>query len=287
MSFPLNTALVALRESLEAFLLIGILSGLVVKLGHPKARLPILWGGLAGAAVSIVFGVLANGVASELYDANAGLFEGLASLLAVAILTYMVVWMYRHTRDMMGSLSVKAKAALGAGRPAMLFGLAFVAVVREGIEVVLFIAKNLPTDGALSTSLAVVAGVAASGLVALLLFTGVLKLSVQGFFAVTGAILVVVGAGLLVTVVHNLSEPAPEGPGWLPASPVLFDLSGKLPTECEDGQPAGAACTTGGLLHAAFGYQATTRWAEAGAWAAYLAAFAVGYGRSRRGKSSA
>ncbi len=282
MSF-LDTALISLRESLEAFLLVGILSGIVVKLGQPKARNPILLGALAGVLVSVLLGILANGIAAQLYEQNAALFEGLASLLAAGILTYMVVWMYRHTRGMMGSLHAKAKEALGAGKPAILFGLSFIAVVREGVEVVLFIARNLPNDGVAWTSLAVFVGVAVSAVVAFLLFAGVVKLSVQGFFAVTGAILVVVGAGLMITVVHELSEPKDEGgPGWFPETPHAFDISATLPTECEEGANATAVCTTGGILHATFGYRADLRWAELAAWGSYIGAFAAGYGISRK-----
>lgn len=274
----LDTALVALRESLEAFLLVGILSGIVVKLGHPKARATILWGALAGFAVAVLLGILANGVAAQLYEANAAIFEGLASLLAVVILTYMIIWMYRHTRDLMGTLHTKAKEALGAGRPMLLFGLAFVAVVREGIETVLFVAGKLPQDGATATSLAVLVGIAISAILAFILFGRIVKLSIQGFFTVTGAVLVVVGGGLLITVVHELSEPADEGgPAWFPETPVVHDISGVLPTECADGEPTTANCVSGGLLHAAFGYRADLRWAELVVWATYLGAFVTGY----------
>jgi high-affinity iron transporter len=278
-----DTALVALRESLEAFLLVGILSGIVVKLGHPTARKPILWGAFLGAVAAVVLGLLAQGIAAKLYDKNAAIFEGLASLVAVAILSYMVVWMYRHTRALMGTLHDRAKGAIEGERPGILFTLAFVAVLREGIETVLFIAGKFPVDGGAATSLAVLVGVAASAVVAWLLFSRVVKLSIQGFFTVTGAILVVVGAGLMVTVVHELSEPKAEGgPGWLPETPVAFDASKTLPTECEDGQPTTTACTTGGILHAAFGYQAAPHVAELVAWGGYIAAFAVGYALSRR-----
>jgi len=284
-----QTGLVALRESLEAFLLVGILSGLVVKLGHPKARAHVLWGAAAGAGVAVVLGLLAQGIAARLYEANADLFEGLASLLAVAILTYMVVWMYRHTREMMGGLHHRAKEALGAGRPAVLFGLAFVAVLREGLETVLFVAGQLAESPGGAT-VGVLVGVAVSALLAFLLFAGVVQLSVQRFFAVTGALLVVVGAGMLVTVVHDLSEPAADGgPGWLPETHRLFDASGTLPTECEDGAPTTAACVTGGLLHVLVGWRADLRLGELLAWAAYVAAFAIGaiVARGRRASTPA
>lgn len=270
----LDSSLVALRESLEAFLLVGILSGIVVKLGAPKARAPILWGALAGLAASLLLGILANGVAHELYEDNEPLFEGLAALVACAVLVYMVLWMWRHTRGLMGTLHAKAKAAVAGDRPGLLFTLAFVAVLREGIETVLFVAGRLPEDGAGATLLAILVGIAASAVLAFLLFAGVLRLSLPKLFAATGAVLVVVGAGLLATAVHELSEPADEGgPGWFPESPVAWDLSATLPHEC-DGD-ATAACVAGGLLHAAVGYRAAPRWAEVGAWSALLTGFAV------------
>lgn len=272
----LQTGIVALRESLEAFLLVGILSGLVVKLGFPAARRQVLLGALAGVVVSVVLGLLAQGVAARLYEANAGLFEGLASLLAAAILTYMIVWMYKHTRDMMGSLHIRAKAALGAGRPLVLFGLSFVAVVREGIETVLFVSGKLAEAPAAAT-IGVAIGVAASALLAFLLFAGVVKLSVQRFFAVTGAILVFVAAGMLITTVHALSEPKSDGgPGWFPESPRLMDAHATLPTECEDGEPTTTSCVMGGLLHALVGWRDDLRLAEVLVWAIYVAAFAMG-----------
>jgi high-affinity iron transporter len=281
----LQTGLVALRESLEAFLLVGILSGVVVKLGFPQARKQVLWGAVAGAVVAVLLGFLAQGVAQRLYEANAVLFEGLASLLAVCILTYMIVWMYRHTRDLMGTLHTRAKAALGAGRPAVLFGLSFVAVVREGLETVLFVAGKL-AESPTGAGVGVVVGVGLSALLAYLLFSGVLKLSVQGFFTVTGAILVLVAAGMLVTTVHDLSEPkADGGPGWVPQSAQAIHAHDVLPTECEDGAPTTAACVTGGLLHVLVGWRDDLRVAELAAWALYVAAFALGYGLVRRRKT--
>src|SRR5688572_7011476 len=124
----LDTSLVAMRESLEALLILGILLGVATKLGQPQARRPMLWGALAGLALSILLGVLASSVAKQLYERNAEAFEGFASLLAVAILTYMIVWMYRHTQGMIGALTSKTRDALSVGRPGVLFGLSFVAV---------------------------------------------------------------------------------------------------------------------------------------------------------------
>lgn len=280
----LQTGLVALRESLEAFLLVGILAGLVVKLGFPQARRHVLWGAGAGVALSVLLGLVADRVAERLYEANADLFEGLASLLAVLILTYMIAWMYKHTQGMVGDLHGKAKDALGAGRPMVLFGLAFVAVLREGLETVLFISGKL-AESPLGATLGVVVGVGLSAALAFLLFARVIQLSVQGFFAVTGAILVVVAAGMLITAVHDLSTPkADGGPGWFPETRQLIDAHGRLPTECEDSEPTTGACVTGGMLHALLGWRDDLRLAEVVAWLAYIAAFLAGRLARRRTK---
>jgi high-affinity iron transporter len=172
---PLDAFLVVLRESLEAFLIIGILTGIVVKLGHPQARIPIYLGALAGVALSIVLGLVIHATAQDLFERHEEAFEGVAALVAVGILTYMIVWMYRHTITLVAALRDRAKAALASGKHAVLFGLAFVAVAREGIETVLFLATQVGSITAGGLVGATLAGVATSALLAALLFTGVIR----------------------------------------------------------------------------------------------------------------
>ncbi|MES2155966.1 MAG: FTR1 family protein [bacterium] len=272
----IDTGLVALRESLEGLLILGILLGIATKTGQPGARRPILWGALAGLLISGLAGWLAQGVSKEMYDRNEALFEGLAALVAVLILTYMVVWMYRHTQGMMGALHRRTKEALAGGRGGILFGLGLIAILREGVETVLFVAARSQTDGAATTALALMAGIAASAFVAFLVFSGFLKMSIERFMAATGLVLVVIAAGVTVTAVHELSEPKEEGgPAWFPESPVAWDLSANVPTECEAGAPATTACTTGGVLHAVLGYRADPRWAEVATYLLYLGVMAT------------
>jgi high-affinity iron transporter len=251
----LDISLVALRESLEALLILGILLGVATKLGQPQARRPMLWGALAGLGVSIVAGILAGGVASRLYERNAEAFEGFASLLAVAILTYMIVWMYRHTQGMMGLLTSKTRDALSLGKPGVLFGLAFVAVVREGIETVLFTATKFEPNGTLPTLVALAAGIAVSACIAFLVFAGFLRLSIERFMLGTGLLLVLIGGGLLAYGAHELTEA-----GYLPETPRAYNLGSVLPSHG----------ILGSLLSGLLVYRPHPSWLEVALWAAYI-----------------
>ncbi len=262
-----DTALVAVRESLEAFLILGILLGIAVKTGSPEARRPLLWGALAAFVLSILLGIVAQGVAKELYASNDALFEGFASLLAVAVLTYMIVWMYRHTQGMMGVLHTKTKQALQDGRSWALAGIAFLAVLREGIETVVFTAGKFPTDGVGVTLFALLAGILVSAVIAFLVFAGFLKLSIEKFMAATGLVLVVIAAGLFAYGVHELGD----AKVFTDPTDKAYDFSAWLPHK------GGADSTintlgdaVGAFLHGLIVYRPSPTWLEVGAYLAYL-----------------
>jgi high-affinity iron transporter len=258
--------LVTLRESLEAFLILSILTGLVVKLGHRDARRPILWGAALALAASILIGVVVYHTVYDLYSrAQIGEYvEGAASVLAVGILTYMVIWMYRHTLGLVDDLRKRTHAALDAGRPGVLFALAFVAVLREGIETVLIVAGQAPTTSALDVSAAVLLGIAASGILAWLLFAGIIRLNLQRFFAASGILLIFFAAGLLSTAIHEFAEV-----GLLPTGPTAWD------TEALLDQQSGIGST----VKAVFGYREKPSVLEAAAYAVYLLGLGAWYVR--------
>ncbi|HLF16885.1 MAG TPA: FTR1 family protein [Candidatus Thermoplasmatota archaeon] len=265
-----GVAIVALRESLEALLVVGILVGIVTKLGHPEARRPIWLGGLAGAALSVAVGVATYRAAGGLSERFGASFEAAASLVAVAILTYMVVWMYRHTMQAMGTLHDKAKDAVLSNRSAVLWGLAFVVVLREGLETVLFIAAQAAQTTPTEVLLGLAIGVAVSVALAVLLFRGVVRLSLQGFFAITGLILILVGGGLLGYAAHEAEEA-----GWAPETPQAWDWSSTLPHKC--GDEVTANCVVGGFLYGLIGYRSTPAVLDLAVWALYVGAMAAWY----------
>ncbi len=261
-----DTTLVAVRESLEAFLIISIFAGLVVKLGHAPARKWLLWGALAAFAASVVAGaILIQTIGHEIPQEK--IFEGVAALLAVGILTYMIVWMYRHTLDLIGQFREKAKAALEAGKPAVLFSIAFVAVGREGLETVLLFATRASSETALDLALAALIGIGASAIVAFLLFTGIVRLNLKGFFAVSGLLLIFFAAGLAMYGVHELTEEAKEDNPDSPFFQTAWDSRSLLDQ----------SSTPGSIAKAVLGYRSQPTVIEAAVYFAYLGGMGAWY----------
>jgi high-affinity iron transporter len=140
--------------------------------------------------------------------------EGLASvisMLAVGAVTFMIVWMKRHARSIAGDLRASASTALAAGTTAALVGMAFFAVIREGLETVMFLlaAFESASDPA-SAGFGALLGVLAAIAIGVAIYRGGVKLNLTRFFRVTGVVLVFVAAGLVVSALHTAHEA-----GWL------------------------------------------------------------------------
>lgn len=261
-----DTTLIALRESLEAFLILSILAGLVVKLGRPETRRYLYAGAVSALALSLLAGFVIDAALRGFLevDAFAELFEGVASLVAVAILTYMIVWMYRHTLHLASDLHQRSKRALEAGKPAILFALAFVAVAREGLETVLFFATAAHDTSGAELLLSALIGTAISAVLALLLFTGVVRLNLKKFFAVTGLLLVFFAGGLLATSVHEFTEV-----GLVPETGVAWTTKSLL----DQKSPVGS------LVKAVLGYRDSPTYVEAAAYGLYVIGMGAWYAR--------
>lgn len=244
MAFVTEAALIALREGLEALLITGILLGLVVKLGRPDARKHVLLGFGAAVVASLVLGLLVQRYLLEAFESRGGAewFELGAVLVAVVVLTYMVFWMWRHTRGLMAAMRAQVASALTRSALWSIVVLTFASVIREGLEVVLFYGalagRATPFDLAWSG----LVGFLASAALVWLILSGARRFDLQGFFAVTGFLLVFVAAGLLVHGVNAATDL-----GLLDPAPALWDTSGALTDESAPGR----------VLHALVGYTAT------------------------------
>jgi high-affinity iron transporter len=133
------------------------------------------------------------------------LFEGIASLTAVAVLTYMIFWMTEHSKNIRGEIQEKIDVAVSRGELYSIVSLAFVAVFREGLETVLFLTTTFFQD-ATGTIIGVVVGAAIVLVLAVLLMRGTYQLDIKKFFGYTSILLIVFSAGLAGYGVHELIE---------------------------------------------------------------------------------
>jgi len=254
------TFVIALREGIEAILIVSIILAYLHQVHAGERKHLVWWGAGLAVAISVGVGAVIFLIGAEFEGTAEEVFEGLVTLSAVAVLTWMIFWMRRQGSRIKGHLQEKVDAALVAGGGA-LAALAFVAVLREGIETALFLfaaAKGTATEtgGVGAQLLGAVMGLGLAIVLGVLLYRGGIRMDLRTFFRVTGGILVVVAAGLFAFSLHELQEA-----GWLPfLAGTAFDVSGALADD------AGIGAILRGLL----GYNADPTWLEVVGWLGYI-----------------
>ena len=207
----LPTYLLSLREGLEAALIIGIVLGAVSKIRR-NDLVPTVWlGTLSAVIVSILSAVVLTSVGMSLEGKAEEIFEGVTMLIAAGILTWMIFWMGKQARFLKGELEAGvSKAAASTGKSAV-FWLAFMAVVREGIELAIFItaaffAGDQVERSVVQTLAGTILGLGTAALLGWTLFATTVRLDLRRFFQVTGIVLILFAAGLVAHGVHEFNE---------------------------------------------------------------------------------
>ncbi len=264
--FNAAAAVLTFREGLEAALIIAIVLTYLRRTGRTE-RSAQVWAGAGTAALltAVFITVLQVIGASFTYPAQ-GIYEGVTSLLAVAMVTSMTFWMARHGRQIKRELEREVAQSVEGGRAAGaawlpglgLFGVAFLAVGREGIETGLFLAAAAFASTGVATLTGGLAGLALAGVIAWLIYVAGLRLNLGLFFRIAGVLLIFFGAAMLRYAVQEFEEVGLVPPlvervwntgGWLPDS-------------------AGA----GAVLAALLGYTAHPSLAQLLAYAGYFGA---------------
>lgn len=255
--------LITLREGLEAALIVGTILSALRKLGRVNYMRSVWWGVGAAGLASIGIGLIMNALGMAFEGRGEKIFEGLAMLLAAGILTWMILWMQRPSRGqnrgqhIQQELERDVNKAMQVGRPSLLFGLAFVTVVREGIETVLF----LTAAAFSSTSGQILVGGTLGLLVAIglgwLMFAASKRLNLRAFFQVTGFLLVLFAAGLLAHGIHELQEAS--------LLPIIVEHVWDINPILDENS------TVGGLLKALFGYNGNPSLLEVLSYIGYIA----------------
>lgn len=250
---------ITLREGIEAALIISILLAYLNAIDR-RDRHGVVWAGTGLAVgVSLVAGGIVFWTAGQLSETAEEAFEGIASFLAVAVLTWMIFWMAKQARHIKSDLQHRVDLALVSGSQVALPALAFFVVVREGLETVLFLFATTRTASAGPGILSLVGGLlglTTAAVLGYLIYRGGIRLNLRAFFRATGVLLLIIAGGLLANGIHELQEI-----GWLPWEDAkAFDIGGVL---ADSGG-------LGGTLKALFGYNADPSWLELGAWLGYL-----------------
>ena len=205
----LPTFVIALREGVEASLIVGIVAAFLGQQGRRDA-LRWVWVGVAlAAALCLAVGVGLRLLGANLPQAQQEGLEAVIALVAVAMVTYMIVWMRRHARGMRRMLEGEVSQALANGSVLALVGMAFFAVIREGFETAVFLLAVFESStNTAAASTGAVLGVAVAVVLGYLFYKGGLRINLARFFRITGAVLALVAAGLVASALHAAHEAA-------------------------------------------------------------------------------
>jgi high-affinity iron transporter len=266
----LSTFIIALREGLEAALIVGILGAYIVRTDRRHLLKP-LWTGVGVAlAASLALGGLLAFTSAELSSRGEELFAGITSFLAVGLVTWMVFWMKRTARYLRDELHGKVDSALMGG-PISLALVAFFAVVREGLETALFVYSNFKTVGvASSATVGLILGLGLAVFLGYAIYNRSVKLNLSKFFTITGVALIIIAAGVLSYGIHEFQEL-----GYLPGvDSFLWDVTPWIAKESL------LSSILGGLV----GFDTTTSFVQFIGWSIYLLAVLIPY--LSKGKSA-
>lgn len=249
--------LVMLREGVEAAIIVAILLAYLDRIGRRSDWRWVWSGTVAAALLSIATGIVLWNTVGGLEGEAEEFTEGVIALVAVGLLTWMVFWMGRQARHLKGHLHSQIDTAIAAGGATALATIAFVAVVREGIESALFIIST--TVGTESSSAQLIGGflgLAAAVAIGIAFFAGSSRIDLRAFFRLTGVLIILFAAGLVSKAVHEFQEL-----GLLPTiAEHIWDLGILDPS----------SSTPGRFLGSLFGWTPRPSLLMALAYAAYL-----------------
>jgi len=264
-----NVFIITLREGVEIAVILAIILAYLKQLGQMKAAGKVWFGAGAAALVSILAAVgIFFVLGTTQVEGFQAILEGILKIVAVIMLTWMTIWMKRQGGNIGGALKQQIKAALSHGSVWTLALLAFVSVIREGIETVLFIVGSAQGTSALATVSGSLLGFGVAAILGYILYRGTNRLPLKAFFTAMSVLLIFMAAGLLSGGIHEFQE--------LHMFPVgieqVWSTKGLLDQES----------TIGSLLKAIFGYVDSPNLVQVLAYWTYLVGAFYAYFRPNK-----
>lgn len=260
----LSALLITLREGLEAALIIGIILAYLSTTNNRQGFKPVWIGTSLAIVVSLAVGAVIYFSAGSLEGKAEEIFEGIAMWTAAGVLTWMIFWMRKQAINIKGHLHAQIQTALGSGSWFGLFGLTFVAILREGIETALFLfAATRVAESAILSATGGIMGLMIAVVIGYIVYKGTSRLNLKAFFNITGLLLILFSAGLFAHGIHEFNEA-----GIIP--PIInhvWDLNHIISEQSVIGR----------FLTAIFGYNANPSLIEVLAYIGYLGIVLTGY----------
>lgn len=257
--------LLAFRETLEAALITTLILAYLKRTGKSPLSRYVWYGVSLAMAASIVFGASIWFVYGGLTGQTKALFEGVAALFAVIVLSSMIYWMATKGKKLKIEVERRVEAYVTSGATLTLISFSFIAVFREGLETVLFLTPFLIVD-VLATLAGTLLGIGFSLALAYVIFVVGMRINIRKFFYFTSILLVLLAGGLAGYGVHELLEYFEEAGvalGWLSEPAYILDIPVESPLHHKG--------VIGSILAVMFGYTVKAEWARVIIHLSYLA----------------
>lgn len=211
-SAALPTFVITLREGVEATLVAGIVLAILAKANQRELFKWVFLGAITGVLVSSLLGAVAQAVIGGFSGQVYYLTKGIFSIAAIVMLSWMLVWMTQQARCLKKAIETNVGQALSHQQKAgwSIFTLVAVAVLREGAEIVLFIAGTFNPDATqtgiaqYSPALGAIFGLLTSILIGIAIFKFGAQINIRLFFQILGTVLLLIVSGLVITALSAL-----------------------------------------------------------------------------------
>jgi high-affinity iron transporter len=251
----LGNFLIGLREGLEASLIVSILIAYLVKSERRREIRYVWWGVAAAIAVVVAVFTVITIVFDQLSFKAQEIVGGTLSIIAVGMVTWMIFWMRRTARHLKRELETQMSEALALG-PLALAAVAFLTVGREGLETSAIVWATIIGSTTSGPFVGAILGILVAVALGWLIYRGALRINLSVFFTVTGALLIIVAAGVLAYGIYDLQE-ARVLPGL---TNVAFDITNVIPKDSWYGT----------ILKGTVNFQPDPSWLQVIAWIAYV-----------------
>ena len=203
----IESFLVTSRETLEASLVVGIVLAYLNKTNNQNYRKTVYYAVIVGIIASIIAAFFFTVFAGGFEGKTEMIFEGITMLVGAFLLTTMILWMMRQ-RHIAKEIEGKVGRHLMNSQPlfshAGIFMIIFIAIIREGIETVIFLNAVNYANGInfIGGSLGIIAAI----IVGYLFFISTKKINLKRLFNISSILLILFAAGLVAHGIHEFEE---------------------------------------------------------------------------------
>ena len=199
---------IIVREGIEAMLVLGAIIAYLVKAGQKKSLKHVYLGAILGVVLSFVVAGVLYSLGMQNGSEQQEIIEGVTALVAVVMLYWVSNWMLSKSSTEAWNAYIK-KAVEGAAATGSVFALAFtawLAVFREGAEVVLFLFPLVNSSDPLIIWGGILAGFVVLAIIFIIMRVFSVKLPLKPFFMVMSIIMFVMAISFLGSGINELIE---------------------------------------------------------------------------------